>query len=90
MQDINVASFSGFHRVIEQHGAYMYRGVSNAAYPLILKVARDWRLNLALLAEVEKYMLERFKIQAVPYIQNRPKTNWEWLALANIMVCQPG
>lgn len=27
-------------------------------------------------------MLDHFKIRAVPYTQNRPKSDWEWLALA--------
>jgi len=82
LEDIKVSSFAGFHRAIEQHGTYMYRGLSNAAYPLIPKIARDWHLNLELLSLTEKHMLEHFKIRALPHIQYLPKTDWEWLALA--------
>lgn len=82
MKEINIATFGSFHRAVDQHPGYMYRGVSNASYPLIPKVARDWHLTPNLLSFVEQHMLDHFKIRAMPYLQDRPGSIWEWLAVA--------
>lgn len=82
MKEIKVATFGSFHRAVEQHAAYMYRGVSNTSYRLIPKVAREWHLNLNLLMFAEQHMLDLFKRRAIPYIHDRPESIWEWLALA--------
>ncbi len=82
MHEIKIDSFSKFKWAIEIKPGYMYRGVSDISYPLIPKVARDWRLPLEFLQTAEKSMLNHFKIRGIPYAQVRPATDLEWLALA--------
>lgn len=77
-----ISTFSGFNKVIEKHPAFMYRGVSSVNYKHLPKVARDWHLGLSLLGDVEGWMLDRFEIQATPYVDEGLSNKWEWLALA--------
>ncbi len=57
MKESAVTSFGGFHKVVEHHRAYMYRGVSNIKYQLIPKISREWVLGKDALIFSEKHML---------------------------------
>jgi hypothetical protein len=82
MKNAIITSFGGFHKVLEQQTAFMYRDVSNSKYQLIPKVARDWHLGIGPLAFSEDLMLKQFRIRALPHLTHRPNSIWEWLALA--------
>lgn len=70
---------------------FVYRGQSEAKWALIPTVQRSLKNNpqrevvdtdVALRHEEEKKLLDDFKRFARPYIDHLPKTEWEWLALA--------
>ena len=82
MKRTTVSSFPGFLRVIEKQHSYMWRGIGNVAYPLIPKVARNWHLGKEWLALGEAELLHQFKIRATPFLDIRPRNDWEWLSLA--------
>ena len=60
----------------------MWRGVSDANYLLIPKVAREWHLGAARLKVIEEHLLNEFKFRGIPYLTTRPANDWEWLAQA--------
>jgi hypothetical protein len=82
MARITLESFQHFHSIIEGRypstKAVIYRGVKDARYKLIPKVGRVPGYTLTL----EKDILWLFKRYATPFVGYEPKTNWEWLAIA--------
>lgn len=76
-----ISSFTGFHRIIEENRAAMYRGVSNASFELIPKVGRGWKMSKKFLKHTEKSLLKEFKIKARRHIPSTPPTDLEWLAI---------
>ncbi|MDB5392179.1 MAG: hypothetical protein JWM11_7825 [Planctomycetaceae bacterium] len=66
-------------------GKWLYRGHADATWMLRCGVDRDdcrqqWgRMSRT---DYEQRLLRQFKLQAVPYLRGIPKTEWEWLALA--------
>lgn len=80
METSKTGSFSSFHSVIEQHGCGMFRGVSDASYPLVPKVARKWKHGQETLEAVEKDILKVFMVSAARHLNRIPKDDWEWLA----------
>ena len=82
MKKSTISTFAGFHNAVEQYGAFMYRGLSDVAFKLVPKVARDWHLKIDTLVFEEKRMLELFKIYGAPYTTQRLNSSFEWLALA--------
>lgn len=77
-----IDSFVSFHKVVESNLAFMYRGISDVKYQLRPKIGRDWHLNIQSLIFMEKYLMEIFKRHALPFVDKRPESEWEWLALA--------
>jgi len=82
MKKTIITTFGKFHSAVEKHGGFMYRGLSDVDFKLIPKIARDWHLRLELLKFEEKRMLELFQVHAAPFLDQRPHSPWEWLALA--------
>lgn len=76
-----IFSLADFEVLLKNTPHYMLRGVSDASYELIPKVARGWKMNPGRLLIAEQAMLEQFKVRALPYTTSRPKDDWEWLAL---------
>jgi hypothetical protein len=78
-----IESLTDVIRILEEHenGLYIYRGENSADYILKPKLGRrdyedyDW-------SEAESSLLEVFKRKSVPYLITRPKTEMQWLALA--------
>src|ERR1051325_4352480 len=61
-----------------QHGYHpLFRGVSDAEFPLIPRVGR-----LSQHAAEERQLLKLFKRLAEPYLQRVPSNDWEWLSIA--------
>jgi hypothetical protein len=81
MRTIRIESFREFQSAIESDEAYMYRGVSDAGYQLLAKVARGWKLGCEMLQVSERSLLEQFRVRAIQYVTARPQNDWEWLAL---------
>jgi hypothetical protein len=82
MKTIDITCFADFQSAVESSNAFMFRGVSDATYKLIPRVARDWSLGAKRLLVIENTLLEQFKVRAVFHLSMRPENEWEWLALA--------
>lgn len=60
---------------------YFFRGLERSYYDLIPKAGRPTHQNqLGYYSELNAF--ERFKNQARPFLQLEPRTDWEWLGLA--------
>lgn len=62
-------------------GASVYRGVSDATYPLIPSVGR-WTGPAAHRSNFERQVFDDFKNRASGYLTTLPRNDWEWLFLA--------
>ena len=82
MNSTEIVSFSDFQAAVLGTPCYMWRGVSNADYLLLPKVARDWVLGPKRLLVSELSLMEQFKVRALPHVTVRPANDWEWVALA--------
>ncbi len=79
MNGIAIKSFSEFHEVIRENPSRIrYRGLCDASYALVPKVGRSKKYSV----RNEKMAFKIFKIQGRPYLDFTPKTDWEWLAVA--------
>lgn len=79
MNEIIIKSFSEFHDAIQNNPSRIrYRGLSNSSYELVPKVGRSKRYSL----HNEQMAFKIFKIQGRPHLGFTPKTDWEWLAIA--------
>ena len=62
-------------------GAVIYRGVSSAEHDLVPTVGR-WKGPEAHRLAFERQVFDDFKARALGYLDTHPKTDWEWLFLA--------
>src|SRR5258708_6177563 len=79
-----IKTFAGLHALVEDHEGknMIYRGVTAESHSLLPKIGRYKKLNAANLPKEEQTILHLFKEQAVPHLGFEPKTNWDWLAIA--------
>ena len=59
----------------------VFRGVSNAEYELIPSLGR-WKGPKENIFGYESFIIEEFKKNAIGYLNYQPKTEWEWLFIA--------
>jgi hypothetical protein len=79
MREIVIDSFLEFHKAITDNPSNIrYRGLCDSSYALIPKVGRSKNYS----QHNEKMTFKIFKIQGRPYLGFTPKTDWEWLAIA--------
>jgi hypothetical protein len=71
-----------FQTEISEHlnGRSLFRGVTSVRHNLTPSVGRVRDLPYTI--EFEMAVFEQFKREALPYLQSRPRDDWEWLALA--------
>lgn len=84
MADKSIKSFSDLHSVIEGYGkkTIIYRGVTDVSHELVPEVGRYKVFNSSEIENKERRILRLFKEQAHPYLDFRPESEWEWLAIA--------
>lgn len=77
-----ISSLSEFVRFVEENCAnehVLFRG-QRQDRPLLPRIAR-LKLKTDIL-KAERQMLDDFRRQALPYLETKPETDWDWLALA--------
>lgn len=75
-------TFAEFHTLVDQRARNTaYRGVAKASYSLLPSLGRPRRLDQPL-SRVETDMLWVLKTHALPYLDAKPETEWDWLAMA--------
>ena len=82
-----IESFDNLHGFVQSFGksVIIYRGVTKTSYELIQKIGRYHKfkeMDAKKFENAERYILRLFKQQARPYLNFRPETEWEWLAIA--------
>jgi hypothetical protein len=84
MTDRVVSSFADLHQIVQGYGKsnVIYRGVTRMDHELIPDVGRYRTFTASNVKRREKKILTLFKEQAVPHLTFRPRTDWEWLAIA--------
>lgn len=84
MSDRIISGFDELHKIVQGYGktTVIYRGVTKADFGLIPDVGRYEAFTPSNIKEKEENILRLFKEQAVPYLSFRPRTDWEWLAIA--------
>ena len=84
MTDRIVSSFDDLHKIVQDYGkrTVIYRGVTRTDHALIPDVGRYDTFTSSAVEKEEKRILRLFKEQAVPHLTFRPRTDWEWLAIA--------
>ena len=60
----------------------LFRGHRDENWSLVPKIARLALRDDCDLLSTEKAMLDEFKRRAQPHLEFQPRTNWEWLAVA--------
>ncbi len=83
MHNETVNSFNAFLAIEEDLNSRgrIYRGVSNEKYELLPRIGRaEYRSQFSI--KNEKFLLHVFKSRAIRYIEYKPTSELEWLALA--------
>jgi len=78
-----VTNWGQFQQEIEQFldGNWLFRGVTSVRYSLVPSVGRQ-RDGNPYSQVLERALFEQFKREALPFLPQRPNSDWEWLALA--------
>jgi len=93
MKTIEIKNFDDFIKAIESTRSELpiFRGHGNVNWKLIPRIGRvyeyrptiDDKKNSQERVYIEEaYAIEDFKRRSIPYIDNVPRDNWQWLALA--------
>jgi hypothetical protein len=80
---VRVTTWTQFQQEIEAFldGNWLFRGVASVRHSLIPSVGRQ-RDGYVYSRPLETALFDQFKREALPFLTQRPNTNWEWLALA--------
>jgi hypothetical protein len=83
MRERRVESFEQLHQLVESYSSTMaiFRGHDRASYDLRPSVGRLKFFGGAR-GPGERAMFNTFKQRAIPFLEFRPETDWDWLALA--------
>ena len=87
MSDWVIESFEQLHQFVQSFGkkVVIYRGVTRISHKLMPKVGRYLKfqpMSEEDFQKEERTILRLFKEQARPFLDFRPETEWEWLAIA--------
>ncbi len=80
-----IESFEWFHQKITNsynRKKDIYRGVSNITHELLPKIGWIQISTRQTRHTVERQLIARFRERALPYLQFIPRTDWDWIALA--------
>ncbi|GGH04293.1 hypothetical protein GCM10011416_24210 [Polaribacter pacificus] len=78
MKEYRIKTFSDLHKLLDSSERLtIYRGQSNADWELVPKAGREPfnKVN-------DKYAIEYFKDNSLPFLDITPENDWEWLAFA--------
>jgi FRG domain len=83
MTEKRIESFEQLHQLVQSYSSPMavFRGLGKASYELRPSIGR-MEFYGGKRGPNERAMLKGFKRQAIPFLEFRPETEWDWLALA--------
>ncbi len=84
MKEKTISSVEEFHKLVREHwdSHYLYRGESSDKYNLRSHFGRDKFRNYKNSESVEKSSFYEFKRTAIPFLEYRPESDLDWLAVA--------
>lgn len=85
MNSIVITTISDYIEAIEalpKSGSWLFRGHQSAHYTLIPSIGRKQFTRAASFEKNEQQLLKQFKESVISYLPYIPKSDWEWLALA--------
>ena len=82
METLTVTSLAQYLDTVEKPLSFLYRGVPRKDYELIPSIGRGWTKGRKPLLSVERTMFQEFCRRAIPRLEYRPTTAWEWLMVA--------
>lgn len=67
-------------------GRWLFRGQANVGWMVESTIARRWtQLRTGASTNrsaYERFLLNQFKLRAIPFVRERPRNDWEWLVIA--------
>lgn len=85
MKNVEISNFNELLHVFENTKVgqnVIYRGVSDSSYELKTSLGRCTPLNGKTIYQLEKRITKLFKESSIPYLENKPQNDLEWLAMA--------
>ena len=81
--EIKIESFTKFHQVLNKHDApgVVYRGIKDKNFELKPSIGR-LKVDESNIEKIEAKIFKQFKEQSLPHLDFEPRSEWEWLALA--------
>lgn len=79
-----IDNVEAFHQLVRSHwdGHYLYRGEDQDDYNLMPSFGRRTILDNKNNSSVENGYFQEFKRLSLPFIEFEPKSDWDWLAIA--------
>lgn len=80
MENHRVEAFAALHDLLiafRKNKSWLFRGQSNASWPLLPRAGREPYRDCS-----DDHVFEAWKRRAVEHVQITPKSDWEWLAIA--------
>lgn len=83
MAEYIINSFVELHEIFQRYqSTVVFRGVRSDNYTLTPKIGRYKKFqSLKSVEKEERHILRLFKEKSFPYLQYKPKNDWEWLAM---------
>jgi hypothetical protein len=84
VETIQLESFAHFMQIVQDNDftVTIYRGEPLSKTPLIPKLGRVTLTDIDKVLELERKLLKFFKHRAGRYLDFEPRSDWDWLALA--------
>jgi hypothetical protein len=84
MKETIINSFEEFHKLVQSYRGdqAIFRGVKNQDYVLIPQIGRFFSDRPEIRKTEEREMFQLFKERSWPYLEFKPRNDWDWLALA--------
>ena len=83
MKTIQVHSFLEYHEAVAKLPSHhFFRGVGDSTFDLLPRIGRRPELSPRAIARLEQDILFFFKTKTVPFLSFHPKSEWDWLVIA--------
>lgn len=81
--EIRIENFAAYHSILSEHDApgVIFRGMKDESFELIPSVGR-LKVHESEIERIETEIFKQFKEYSLPYLEFQPRSEWEWLALA--------
>ena len=84
MNRFEINTLDDFHEGFARYDirSTIFRGVSSSRHKLLPSIGRYPNIGERRRQDAEKWLIAEFTINARPYLDHQPQSDWEWLAVA--------